>query len=87
MPMPDITTPTCMRCGAFLPTRKDAWGWLKLCSACPLEPACGEFAHTYVAANDTGLWVCIRCGATMGSTNLSTTPVSADPPHHYDIYC
>jgi ribosomal protein L37AE/L43A len=73
-----MTPPACMRCSRLGPTRPAGSGLLHLCAACPLEPACGEYQHTYVGSAQPGLWVCLRCGSTLESVAISPAPVVTD---------
>ncbi len=53
----------CQRCGAL--TALVTTGALRLCAACPVQPACGAFQHDYAGTTEPGRWVCRQCGTTL----------------------
>jgi hypothetical protein len=63
-----LTAAACMRCHRL--STQLSTGLLRLCPACPVLPACGEGQHQYRAADGEGRWICLNCGATLGSESL-----------------
>ena len=72
----------CMRCRRLAPlTTHGTGGYLLLCARCPVKPhSCGEYQHTFVAADSHGTHVCTWCAETMTSRAISTEKVHANAP-------
>ena len=67
----------CTRCGrrTEAPLRDDRGTGLVLCAACPFLPTfCAPFAHVYRASALSGVWVCLLCGTTLGSSPSGEAP-------------
>ena len=82
----DLLDRGCLRCGQLVPLQ--VLGLLWLCAACfadGIAAPCGDFAHNYVGSA-TG-WLCLRCGALLGTTPISTAVVDAPKPAVPDLYC
>ena len=79
---------TCMRCYTLGPTtRKGPSPHLLLCATCDVTAFCGEYHHQFQGSPIPGTWVCVDCGATLGSQALTTTRVEANQAPAYDYDC
>ncbi len=74
-----VTTGACMRCHS-LSTSLSGGTMLRLCPACALLPACGEYRHTFRAGDSVGTWVCLSCGSVLASQPIATAGVAASTP-------
>ena len=80
---------SCMRCFTLAPTRPyGTGGLLWLCEHCPLQQgSCGEFRHEYRGSAVPGTLVCLRCGSTLASVEISTGIVWVSQAPTYDYDC
>lgn len=82
-----MTQSQCMRCQTIAPVEAYAEGRLWLCAACPLQATpCPEYQHVYRGSTVAGAWVCITCGARLGSQAIRTEPVPADTKAGGEVY-